>query len=159
MALFGKKKKTAAAKYDGPPIDVEWVRNRNGKFHRLIHLDTLVEGLSGIGGVYVIWHSGVKPKWVYIDKAADLAGAIDAALDNNEIMDYEKHGGLFVTWSPIKPEFRGGVLRYLHDNMDPEVPNPDAKNLKDDPIKVLEPKRRDKPPSTDTKTIEPSSTT
>lgn len=158
MALFGRKKKAAAIKYDGPPIDPEWVRNRNGKFHRLIHLDTVVEGLTNLGGVFVIWHSGVKPNWVFVDKATDLASAIDAALDNQEIMDYEKHGGLFVTWSPIKPEFRGGVLRYLHDNMKPEVQNSGAAGLKDDPIPVKQPMRRDKPTDADApKTIAPSS--
>ncbi len=148
MGLFDRKKKPVASKgYDGPPIDPVWARNRNGKFFRLIHFDPVVEGLRGVGGVFLIWHSGVKPKWVHVGMTTELAGAIDAAKDNEDIMEYEINGGLFITWSTIKPEFRPGVLRYLHENMDTAVPNPAVKGITAEPIKVQQPGRREQAPS------------
>lgn len=157
MGLFGRKKDKPAKGYDGPPIDPEWARNRNGKFFRLIHFDPVVEGLRGIGGVFVVWHSGVKPRWVYVAMANDLAPAMEAVMDRDDIMEYDINGGLFITWSPIKDKFRPGVLRYLHENMDTLVPNPEAKGIKNEPIRVMQPGRREQAPSGDgPKTTVPS---
>lgn len=139
--IFGKKEKPAKA-YAGPPLDPQWARNKRGKFSRLLHLDTLAEGLTGLSGVYVIWHSGVKPGWVYVGKAADLAAALDAALDNEDIMEYEKNGGLYVTWSPILEKRQNGVLRFLHDTMQPKVESPEAAAIQDGPVNVVLPSRR-----------------
>ena len=142
LGIFNKKKKPEPA-YTGPPLDPNWARNRRGKFHRLLHLDPVVEGLRGVGGVYVIWHSGVKPEWVFVGRTDDMSGAIERANDQEEIMDYEKNGGLFVTWSPIFKNRQAGVVRYLHENLQPVVENPEAKSIKDGPIAVVPPKRRD----------------
>lgn len=157
MGLFGRKKSAPAKGYDGPPIDPDWARNRNGKYFRLIRFDPVVEGLRGIGGVFVIWHSGVKPRWVYVAMTNDLAPDMEAAMDRDDIMEYDINGGLFITWSPIKPEFRPGVFRYLHENMDTLVPNPEAKGVKADPIRVLQPGRREQAaPADASKPIAPS---
>ncbi len=137
------KKKQPAPAYEGPPLDPEWARNKRGKFHRLAHLDTVAEGLNGFSGVYVIWHSGVKPAWVYIGASDNLANAIDDAAENDDIFSYEVNGGLYVTWSPILKERQGGVLKYLADAMRPAVENPAIKSIKDGPVNVKVPKRRD----------------
>lgn len=139
--FFSKKKKPTKA-YEGPALDPKWARNKRGKFSRLLHLNTLGEGLAGLSGVYVIWHSGVKPGWVYVGKSADLARTLDEALDNDEIMEYEKNGGLFVTWSPIVEKSQDGVLRFLVETMQPKVPNPAAANIKDGPINVSLPSEK-----------------
>ncbi|WNK00665.1 hypothetical protein L2D14_04400 [Thalassospiraceae bacterium LMO-JJ14] len=141
--MFGifKKKKPAPA-YSGPPIDPKWERNKQGKFFRLSHLDTRAEGLQGYGGVFVIWHSGVKPQWVYVGASDDLAQAINAASDDGDIMSYEVNGGLFVSWAPILKLRRNGVMRFLIEAMQPVVENPDAKGIKDGPISVIVPKRK-----------------
>ena len=142
MLGFFKKKEKAGKGYSGPAIDPQWVRNPRGKFHRLIHLDTTSEGLSGKSGVYVIWHSGVKPGWVYVGKANDLASALDDAQENEDIIEYEINGGLYVAWSPIVAEHQNGVLKFLHDTMKPKVSNPQAASIKDGPINVEVPKRK-----------------
>lgn len=142
LGIFNKKKKPAKA-YDGPPIDPQWVRNRRGKFHRLLHLDPVAEGLQKVSGVYVIWHSGVKPEWVYVGRSDDLALTIEDVAENDEIMDYEKFGGLYVTWSPILKDKQNGVLRFLYETMQPMVDNPAVQSIKDGPISVVVPKRRE----------------
>jgi len=137
-----KKKKPAPA-YEGPPLDPEWVRNARGKFYRLSMLDTVAEGLKGLSGVFVIWHSGVKPQWVYVGHSDDLASAIDAAAEDEDIGSYEINGGLFVTWSPVRKERQPGVVKFLHEAMKPAVQNPAVKSIEDGPVNVIVPKRKD----------------
>ena len=141
MVFFFKKKKPAKG-YDGKPLDPEWARNRKGKFSRLSHLDPAAEGINGLGGVYVIWHSGVKPGWVYVGRSDDIGAALQDALENEDIMEYERNGGLYVTWSPVLKRSQNGVLRFLHEGMKPKVPNPIVGDIKDGPINVLAPKRK-----------------
>jgi hypothetical protein len=140
LGFFNKNK--PGREYTGPPINVEWARNKRGKFHRLTHLDTMSEGLRGLSGVYVIWHSGVKPGWVYVGRADNLASALDAAQDDDDIDQYEINGGLYVTWYPIVDQHQNGVVKFLHDTMKPKVSNPQVSSIKDGPISVSVPKRK-----------------
>lgn len=145
MALFGmgrKEPKTPKIPDNALPSDPKWVRNRRGKYHRLIHLDTRAEGLDGLSGVYVIWHSGVAPRWVWVDRTNDLAETLDAIVDEDDVMFYEKHGGLYVTWAPVRGEYQPGVLRYLHEQMKPEITNPDVRQIDADPVPVYIPGSR-----------------
>lgn len=137
MALFGRGN-------DAPPVyaepqDPKWVRASSGHFHRLVHIDPEEEGLSRASGVYVIWHSGVKPGWVYAGRSNDLATALHEAGNSDDIMSYEVHGGLFVTWALVKDEFQNGVLKYLTDTMRPHIANPAAAKIDDYPVPVLPP--------------------
>lgn len=136
MGIFSGSKPRRAL---GPPSDPGWARNPKGLFYKFALFEPEKAGLSGVGGVFVIWHSGVKPRWVYVGQSDNLAGALDALLDNDEVMDYNKHGGLYVTWSPIKPEFRDGVCRYLLEIMAPLVENPASIDEDIEPIPVLVP--------------------
>lgn len=145
MALFGvgrKEPKSPKIPENALPSDPKWVRNRRGKYHRLVHLDTQAEDLEGLSGVYVIWHSGVAPRWVWIDRADDLARAIDRIQENADVMFYEKNGGLYVTWAPVREEYQPGVVRYLTEQMKPEVENPKAQNIQADAVPVYVPGSR-----------------
>lgn len=141
MLGFFKKDKPGSA-YTGPPIEVDWVRNSRGKFHRLLHLDTTSEGLKGLSGVFVIWHSGVKPGWVYVGRASSLASALDTAQEDEDINEYEINGGLYVTWSSIVEQHQNGVVKFLNNSMKPKVDNPQVSSIKDGPISVVVPKRK-----------------
>ena len=143
--MFFNKKKPAKA-YEGPPLDPEWARNKRGKYPRLQHLDTMAEGLNGLSGVYVIWHSGVEPGWVYVGKSSNLANTLDDMLDNDEVMEFEKNGGLYVTWSPVREERQNGVVRFLHETMAPKVTNPAAESVKDGPVNVKLPNEQSRKP-------------
>ena len=140
MGLFGKSKsKHPTVPANAKPSDPKWARNKRGKYHRLSLFEPYDAGLSGVAGVYVVWHSGVRPRWVYVDRASDLAGAIEGLQESSEIMEYEKHGGLYVTWANVRDEYLPGVLRYLTETMEPEVDNPDARRIKADPVPVIAP--------------------
>lgn len=146
MAIFGSfTKKPAQQPPAGPPEDPKWSRSASGHFRRFTTLDPEAEGLSGKSGVFVIWHGGLRPRWVYVAASADLAGALHEAGEDADIMAFEVNGGLVVSWAFIRAEFQGGVVKYLNEAMDPLVENPAAAVSKDAPIAVVFPGKGAKP--------------
>ena len=137
MPLF--KRDIPAPVFDGPPEDPQWVKAAQGKFARLLRVDPEKEGLAGVSGVVVIWHAGVRPRWVFIGYDADLAVYLHSIGRNRAIMDYEINGGLYVTWSLIRAEFQPGVVKYLSGLLKPLVENPALLNIDEDPIPVIAP--------------------
>lgn len=120
-------------------LDPNWARSKRGRFHRFVNLDPEEEGLAGVSGVYVIWHAGIRPGWVYMGKSDDLAAAFHELGDNQEILGYEVNGGLFVSWSLVRPKHQDGVLRYLETALHPLVTNPDGPGEDVTPIPVYAP--------------------
>ncbi|MCG8511421.1 MAG: hypothetical protein MI741_19580 [Rhodospirillales bacterium] len=135
--MFGKFRKNTRA--TGPAEDPKWSRSASGHFRRFINLDPEEEGISGKSGVYVIWHGGLRPRWVYIGASSDLGRDLDRLADDEDIMGYEVNGGLFVTWANIRAEFQDGVVKYLNDAMDPLVENEAAFTIDDEPVPVVFP--------------------
>jgi hypothetical protein len=119
--------------------DPRWARKGRGGFHRLLNVDPDEEGIAGVGGILVVWHSGVRPKWVYVGRSNDLAAAILELSDDGNVNQYEAHGGLFVSWALIRPAHQDGVVRYLTATLDPLVENPYAPGDDVEPISVLSP--------------------
>ncbi|MBY0432401.1 MAG: hypothetical protein K2Q10_14490 [Rhodospirillales bacterium] len=115
MALlsFFEEKKTEQ------PADPQWRRNNRGFYFRLMTLNT--KSLSKVGGVYVIWHAGVNPAWLYCGLNHNIGLALTLARDEPAISVYEPQGGLYVTWSPIAEPYRPGVQRYLRAVMKPVI--------------------------------------
>ena len=132
---------SAATTEKFPPetVDPKWVQSSAGRWNRFVHLDPEAEGLSGKSGIFVIWHGGVKPQWLYVGKARDLAVSIHTMAENEELMYYEVRGRLWITWSLIKPEFQEGVLRFLHDRLNPIIETPNIENIDAAPIPVFPP--------------------
>lgn len=124
------------------PVDPHWVLSPEGRFFPFLELDPEEMGLTGVGGVYVIWHAGVRPEWVYAGHGPDLAAEFHSAGNNNEITYYEKNGGLFVAWAPVKEMFRPGVVKFIEQSFKTLVANPGAYTEKTRPVPVEPPSRR-----------------
>lgn len=140
MALFGGNKTPSLP--GGAPIDPKWARSPSGSFHPLLKLDPDEAGLRGIGGVFVVWHGGIRPQWVYVGESPSLGRAIDAVADDPEITQYQTNGGLFVSWALVREEWRRGVVLYLTRALKPLIDNPRAPKEESDltkPIPVLVP--------------------
>lgn len=106
----------------GSPADPQWRRPANGGYYqRLLSINLDLEALRGVGGVYVIWHRGVRPGWVHVAATDDLGRALSECRDHPAILGYEMRGGLYVTWSTVLPDFRAGVVTYLRQAMAPEI--------------------------------------
>ena len=123
----------------GKPVDPNWERNDQGKFFRLLKLDPDSRGLQGKTGVYVIWHGGVRPGWVFIGTSRNLARDIQWCKDNDDITYFERFGGLFVSWCFIRKEFQAGAARYLTQVAKPQVENSLAPTAAVEAIPVLLP--------------------
>jgi hypothetical protein len=124
------------------PIDPAWAKSPKGHFFRLSRLEPDQVAQPGQGGVYVIWHKGVKPEWVYVGAADDLAQALMRSIDEEDIFSYEPRGGLWCSWSLIRPEFRDGVVLYLRGLLKPVIepkPGDEVDEEKVSPIPVLAP--------------------
>ncbi len=124
MALFGGKN-TEPPKIVNP-IDPKWARNSTGAFNRLLSFDPESANIRDVGGVYIVWHGGVKPAWVYVGETPNLARSINELLDNDDVTQFEINGRLYVSWSPVLEEYRRGVVLYLTQSLKPEVENPRA---------------------------------
>ncbi|MGB0670531.1 MAG: hypothetical protein ACPGNT_03475 [Rhodospirillales bacterium] len=142
MGWFGLKSKAADSLPPvGPPVDIAWALNPRGRFWRLTHLDPEEVGLGGAAGVYVIWHGGVKPRWVFIDRTQNIASALHAAGENDDIMQWEVNGRLFVSWALVKDQYQAGVAAYLNRTLKPLVENPGLKSKGVQEIAVKPPSR------------------
>jgi len=121
------------------PVDPNWVHTPSGAFPPLLSLDPEEMGLNNVGGVYLIWHAGVRPEWVYAGHSKDLAAALHQAGNNREINYYEKNGGLFVAWALVKEPYRPGVVKYLQETFKTQVENISDFNDKTVPVPVIAP--------------------
>ena len=139
LNLFGRGKDGNDVA-DNPPVDIKWARNAKGRFHNLVFLDTTSENLNGTAGIYVIWHGGAQPKWLYVGVTKNLARVLDAKIDDPEIESYYERVGVYVSWSLVKPEYHKNIAHYLNGIMKPEIKNPDAKSwAKEKPTAVFLP--------------------
>ncbi len=111
-----------------PPAHVPWHHDQNGYYPRLIPLHPALEGLDGVGGVYLLWHRGLDPHWIYIGATSDLGKSLSRARDAEKVLEFEVHGGVYVTWTPIKTQYRDGVVNYLRHTLKPLI----IENMDDD---------------------------
>lgn len=124
MALFGGKKKNTTLP---PPADPKWVHFEDGRFPRFLDIDIESAGLRGRSVVFVIWHTGVQPGWVYVGRSDDLGATFDDLAKDAEILEYQNRGRLHTSWCYIRKEFQDGAVAYLIQALKPKVDNPNAK--------------------------------
>lgn len=135
--FFGGGKKSEAK---SGVLEVAWSKNAAGKFRRLPFVELAKENVSGVSAIYVIWHGGVKPGWVYVGMAEDLAMDITDAKQSSEIMSYDMRGGVFITWQTFPAKMAPGVFAFLSDVLQPEVRNPEVDiYMNKEHVKVLPP--------------------
>ena len=123
MGWFGGKKKEDEKEepefLPGPARDIKWVKTSLGTFHQFTSIDVDEVGLRGRSGVYVLWHGGVRPAWVQVGSSDDLAATFRSLVHEKDIMQYDVRGRLFVTWSFVKKEWHGGVVKFLEKALQP----------------------------------------
>ncbi len=138
MALFGGKKRNRAPLAE--PFDPKWKHGEGGRFPKFLDLDPEAAGLSKKAGVFAIWHTGVKPEWVFVGASADLAARFFELGDDKDILEYRNRGNLYCSWCFILPDFQQGAVLYLTQALKPVVANPDCpKSNSVDLIPVLPP--------------------
>lgn len=106
---------------DKHPALIPWQTDSDGLYLRLLRLHPKNAGITGIGGVYLLWHQGTEARWIYVGRSRDLARSIATARDSSDILIFEPDGGVYVTWAPILPEYQSGVVRYLKETLSPLI--------------------------------------
>jgi len=141
MAIFGfgKNKTEAVTPVFTKPVDPGWVQKPGGGFFSFLDLDPEESSLGGVAGVYLIWHRGVRPEWVFVGHTKDMAAAFHSAGDTTEIAFYEQNGGLYVAWAPVMEEYRAGVVKYIEETFKTLVSNANSYTEKTRPVPVLPP--------------------
>lgn len=119
--------------------DIKWRKSPRGDYYRLFMIDDINElKLNGVGGVYLLWHGGIKPSWLVAGATEDLGHSFAELMRDPDIREYDGRGGVYMSWSPIKGSFREGVVHFIakHTNPTFECDYDD----KEDPIPVLLPR-------------------
>lgn len=83
--------------------------------------DELVESLRGKCGVFALWHRGVRPQWIFVGFAADLAAALVIARDDQDVQKYHLNEGVYVAWTLLPVEECPGVVLHLRGRMQPAL--------------------------------------
>ncbi len=140
MALFRRSiNKEIDALASGPPLDPNWAEHPDGGFHSFTEMDPEELGLKKASGVFVLWHGGLRPEWVYVARSDNISKALYALADNDDIMSYDQPNKLSVTWALVRREYQDGVIKYLTTMLDPLVDNPTDVKSDVKPIPVLPP--------------------
>lgn len=121
MSVKPQSQQTDATGSRDIPVELPWQKDANGYYPRLLRLTTQKLGLEGVGGIYALWHRGVRPAWIYFGVSPDLAESLARARDADAVLNWETSGGVYVSWVAIKPEFRDGVVSYLRATLSPKI--------------------------------------
>lgn len=83
--------------------------------------DETVESVSGKSGVFVLWHRGVRPQWLFTGFAADIALAMKDARADADVQKYMLNEGVYVAWAFLSEAESEGVPAYLREQMQPAL--------------------------------------
>lgn len=112
--ISGKLSETFAGQGRGP-----W-QPEAGPYPRLMLMDEdALQSLAEVGGLYALWHRGVRPQWIYAGHAEDLSEALSVARDHADIHLYDLNEGVYVTWAEWPADQRAGAVVYLRSVMEP----------------------------------------
>jgi len=91
-------------------------------YPRLALLDPASDGLSGvIGGLYAVWHLGVRPQWLRVGATMDLAATLNTFKHHPMLEGFQPHGGVFVAWALLPPPAWAGTVKYLAQRLSPAL--------------------------------------
>lgn len=95
---------------------IDWKRDSaNSNWYKLRDVDF---GYITGSGVYLIWHSGVSPRAVYVGQG-NIAERLKAHQRDPKIMIFEKFGSLFASWGNVEAQNFDGVERFLIEKYAP----------------------------------------
>ena len=118
-----------------PAAPISWVRNRNGNFYKFVTLRADRAGIAG-GGVFAIWHSGAKPRWVMVGESDDLPAKTIGGLTT--IWSFNTTpAAATLSWALIPSAYRAGIVKYLQETMKPLIERGQPIDDKVEPIPVL----------------------
>jgi hypothetical protein len=87
----------------------------------LFDLASSVRDLKGKQGVYLVWHLGVRPRWLRAGQARDLGQSFGTLAAADAFISCRVHGGVFASWCFAPAEQRPGIVRFLAERLEPAL--------------------------------------
>lgn len=103
-----------------PKDEVFW-HPRSQAYPRLTELDPAAEGLGESGGVFAIWHLGVRPQWLKVGVSKNLADTFAALTEHNDVLAYDRNRGVFAAWAFSSSELWAGQAKFLMHRLEPAL--------------------------------------
>ena len=110
LSLFKKPK----------PSEDAW-HPANAAYPSLFDLAGHAAALEGKGGIYALWHSGVRPQWLRIGAGTDLRKGLAALSAVSQVAGYRGNGGLFVAWAFLDAARLQGIVLHLRLRLEPAL--------------------------------------
>jgi len=98
-------------------IELHWYKSTLGTWLEFLRVNLADETDFG---VYIIWHAGNPSRVVRVGQG-DIATRLSAHRNDPEILSYNQHGTLCVTWAVVSPRLVDGVERHLAERWKPLV--------------------------------------
>ena len=99
-------------------LTVHWARCGGKKWCDLMEIDLSESKFDGLEGIHIAWFNDRRgPRALYIGHG-DIAKHFAAHRADAKFTRYQAFG-ILVTWAWVAAEDRGGVVRYLADQMNP----------------------------------------
>ena len=76
-------------------------------------------GLGGRGGLYAVWHLGVRPQWLRVGITADLGAAAMQLKQAPWVKAHEGNAGIYIAWASPVPAQGSGFARFLAETLKP----------------------------------------
>lgn len=107
--LSDKITSTLTTKSDRGPWQPE-----SGPYPLLLEMtDDDLKPLAGKSGVFILWHRGVRPQWIFTGFGADLAAAFTLLRADSDIQAYDLNEGVYAAWALVPIEGCLGIVRHL----------------------------------------------
>lgn len=108
MSLFARLKGKAPAWHPG-----------EGAYPSLFALGVHAQAVKGKGGVYAVWHLGVRPQWLRIAAGDDLLVCLNAVAQALDVSPFRGNGGIFAAWAFVDAPRRPGIVVHLRARLAP----------------------------------------
>ena len=102
---------------------VEWfVKDPNDYYYNLNALDLTHQHFDHLFGVYIIGYFGPSSRVIVYVGRGRIKDRFQAHRNDDRIQYYASDNILWATWAKISKRYRAGVEAYLHQELDPLVP-------------------------------------
>ena len=86
--------------------------------------------VAGQSGLYAVWHLGVRPRWLRVGGAAELAAALTRLRSLPEIEAAIAHDGVYLAWTPLPVGEIPAALASLNATLRPHLQALDLGEIK-----------------------------
>ena len=103
---------------------LNWVKDPNDYYYKLNSVDLTHQHFDRLWGVYVIGYFGPSSRVIVYVGRGKIKDRFQAHRNDDRIQYYASNASniLWATWAMVSKRYRAGVEAYLHQELDPLVP-------------------------------------